>query len=103
MMHDHRRSDDEQALVAYCLGELDEAERLLFEQRLAAEPELAAELAAFEALDLVGATLAAGNEMSIRSLQSSTRRSWSPTWLLLVAAAVKLYSSSSSLLGSKCF
>ena len=53
------RAEDDDLLVAYVAGELDEAARVRCEERLADDAEFAQRLLAFEAMDLVGASLQA--------------------------------------------
>jgi hypothetical protein len=92
MMESLTRSDDE-LISAYVTGELDEADRVRFELRLAAEPELAQRLLALEAIDLVGRTLQAQRAVRARH---PLRRVWFAVAAAAAALAVVAWSWSAS-------
>lgn len=86
------RAEDDDLLVAYVAGELDEAARVRCEERLAHDAEFAQRLLAFEAMDLVAASLRA----SAATPANASRRSPPPLamhrawWALAAVAAVAL-------------
>lgn len=59
------RAEDDDLLVAYVAGELDQAARVRCEERLANDAEFAQRLLAFEAMDLVGAMAHGGDGDSV--------------------------------------
>ncbi len=80
--------EDDAMLVAYLAGELDEAERLRLEQRLAAEPALAEQLLALEAVDLVAASLRERAAPVAGIDRAARRRLQLGVWSVAAAAAV---------------
>lgn len=64
------RAEDDDLLVAYVAGELDEAARVRCEERLASDAEFAQRLLAFEAMDLVGAMAHGGDGASVVAADS---------------------------------
>ena len=80
-----RHDVDEAVVVAYVTGELDEVERLRFEQRLAAEPALARSLLAFEVMDLAGDSVRARSSAAASPPRARVR---THAWLLAAAAVI---------------
>lgn len=64
------RAEDDDLLVAYVAGELDEAARVRCEERLANDAEFAQRLLAFEAMDLVAAMAHGGGGASLVAAES---------------------------------
>lgn len=82
------RAEEEDLLVAYVAGELDEAARLRCEERLANDAAFAQRLLAFEAMDLVAASVqAAASPAPVLSSPLAKPRAW---WVLAVVAAAAL-------------
>lgn len=86
------RAEDDDLLVAYVAGELDEAARVRCEERLVHDAEFAQRLLAFEAMDLVAASLQAAAATPADANRRSPpplakHRAW---WALAAVAAAAL-------------